>query len=386
MKKNLDTLSRTSAQVIAFALFLFTAFSVNAQSAVPRPDHVVILVMENHGYEDIIGNAAAPYINTLANENASLTQSYALSHPSQPNYLMLFSGSNQGVTDDNVPAGIPWSVPNLGSALIQQGFTFKAYSDGLPSVGFTGTTSGAYRKKHAPWTNWQGTGTNHIPSSKHRPFTDFPTNFSSLPDVSFVIPDQNNDMHDGTIQQGDAWIQTNLGAYITWAKTNNSLFILTFDEDDGDNLNHITTIFAGEMVQSGTYSIAHNHYDMLRTLEDMYGLTYAGNSTTATAITEVWIPDNANVIKEVSQSFSLTISPNPLSELAQIKIKGISDLSGYTLLIFDILGNEVKNLTEEMKLQNGSLLFNREGMQNGIYFYRLTSLKQEVYSGKIIVK
>src|SRR5690242_10470402 len=72
-------------------------------ASAPRPDHVAIVIMENHSYEQVIGNTAAPYINSLAQQNASLTQSFAIGHPSEPNYLELWSGSNQGVTDDSCP-------------------------------------------------------------------------------------------------------------------------------------------------------------------------------------------------------------------------------------------------------------------------------------------
>ena len=70
-------------------------------SAVPTPAHVVVVVEENHSYDEVIGNSGAPYINSLATQGALFTNSYAIEHPSQPNYLDLFSGSNQGVTDDN---------------------------------------------------------------------------------------------------------------------------------------------------------------------------------------------------------------------------------------------------------------------------------------------
>ncbi|HSZ55982.1 MAG TPA: hypothetical protein VK797_09990, partial [Tepidisphaeraceae bacterium] len=73
-------------------------------SAVPTPAHVVIVVEENSSYDEIIGNSSAPYINTLASQGALFTNSSAIEHPSQPNYLDLFSGSNQGVTDDNATA------------------------------------------------------------------------------------------------------------------------------------------------------------------------------------------------------------------------------------------------------------------------------------------
>src|SRR5690349_1251893 len=87
---------------------------------IPRYDHVVIVVMENHTYGQILGSASAPYINKVARDSdaALFTASFALTHPSQPNYLQLFSGSNQGVTDDKVPGGLPFKTANLGAELI----------------------------------------------------------------------------------------------------------------------------------------------------------------------------------------------------------------------------------------------------------------------------
>ncbi|CAN5493645.1 hypothetical protein BH11BAC1_BH11BAC1_14580 [soil metagenome] len=381
-QKNTYRFSKTEL-ALTILLFSFSLFS-KAQTSIPVPDHVVILIMENHGYEDIIGNSSAPFINSLAQENALLTASYGLIHPSQPNYLMLFSGSAQGVTNDNVPDGIPWSTMNLGSSLLQAGKSFRAYSDGLPSVGFTGSSSGAYKRKHAPWTNWQGGNTNGISSSKHHPFTDFPSNYSQLPTVSFVVPDQNHDMHDGTIAQGDAWVESNLSGYISWAKTHNSLFILTFDEDDGNNLNHIVTVFSGEMVEPGSYSTACNHYDVLRTLEDMFELSYAGNSATANPIVDIWKVDNTTSVKDLQQNVSVQINPNPVATTARVEISGVSDGTGCTFIIYDVLGNAVKNLSGQLSLHNGTFIFNREGIRNGIYFYRFTNTKDKVYTGKIV--
>jgi phosphatidylinositol-3-phosphatase len=95
-------------------------------------------------------------------------------------------------------------------------------------------------------------------------------------------------MHDGTIQQGDRWLQTNLMPYVTWAQNNNSLLIVQFDEDDGTSGNHIVTIFVGPTVRPGKYSERINHYNVLRTIEDMYGLPDLGRTATATSITDVW--------------------------------------------------------------------------------------------------
>src|SRR4051812_48679099 len=108
-----------------------------ASAAPPTPDHIVIAIDENHAYSQIVGSANAPYINGLVSQGALLTNSFAVTHPSQPNYLALFSGSTQGVTDDSVPSNIPFTTVNLGAQLRAAGKTFIGYSEGLPSVGYT---------------------------------------------------------------------------------------------------------------------------------------------------------------------------------------------------------------------------------------------------------
>lgn len=255
----------------------------------PRPDHVVVVIEENQRAPRIIGNAQAPYINALAGQGALFTQSFALAHPSQPNYLHLFSGSNQGCTNDAVPpSGAPYTTANLGAALSAKGLSFGGYSQNQPGVGFLGKSSGAYVRKHNPWSNWQGTGPNQLPPAVNMPLSSFPKDFSTLPTVSFVIPDLDHDMHTGSVAAGDKWLEDNLGDYIRWAKTHNSLFILTFDEDDFTPANLIATIFVGPMVKPGRYDRRITHHDVLRTLEDMYGLGHSGAAATAAPIVEVW--------------------------------------------------------------------------------------------------
>src|SRR5436853_7889819 len=105
-----------------FGIVLFTAAPARTQSSVPRPDHIVIVMEENHSYSEIIGSSAAPYINSLAQQGASFTNSHAVTHPSEPNYLAFFSGSAQGVTDDN--CGYSFGGPDLGSELIAAGLAF----------------------------------------------------------------------------------------------------------------------------------------------------------------------------------------------------------------------------------------------------------------------
>lgn len=284
----------TVAGLILLLLLLFTSFEARSGNSakdsgyrapvangVPRPDHVVIVIEENHSYSEIIGSPAAPYINSLAAKGALFAQSYAITHPSQPNYLDLFSGFNQGVNNDSCPHY--FTTDNLELYLLNASLTFAGYSEDLPSIGSLVCTSGAYVRRHAPWVNFT-----NIPTTTNLPYSYFPTDYTTLPTLSFVIPNLNNDMHNGTIQQADSWLQQHLDAYVQWALTHNSLFIMTFDEDDSSQGNRIATIFIGQMVVPGVYSELINHFNLLRTLEDMYDLPYAGVSGSYHPITDVW--------------------------------------------------------------------------------------------------
>jgi len=285
---------RLAALCTATALSATTAVLVSASPAaraaggVPQFSHIVVAVFENHSYAEVLGGSAAPYMQSLANNGARFTQSFAIEHPSEPNYLDLFSGSNQGVTDDSCPHD--FSTDNEAAELISHGFTFGGYSETMPSVGYTGCTFGTsgYARKHNPWVNFD-LATNSVPAADNMPFTSFPTtNFASLPTVSWVVPNLCNDMHDCSVGTGDNWAKTNLDAYAQWAKANNSLLIITFDEDDSSATNNIPTLFYGANVRTGSYGEHVTHYNVLRTLEDAYGTGYAGASASATPITDVW--------------------------------------------------------------------------------------------------
>ncbi|MEU6259792.1 alkaline phosphatase family protein [Streptomyces sp. NPDC047043] len=278
------------ASALAFtaaAVGLWTGLggSSSAAAGVPTPDHVVVVVFENHAYSQVIGSSGAPYINSLKTGGAGLSQSYAETHPSQPNYFALFSGSTQGITDDSCYTPGFSSAANLASELIAAGRTWASYNETLPSQGSTTCSSGNYARKHNPWF-----GFSNVPTSTAKTFAQFPTDYSTLPDVSFVVPNLCSDMHDCSVSTGDTWLKNNLGAYATWAKTHNSLLVVTFDEDNRLSGNRIPTVLYGQPVTAGaTSSTTYNHYDLLRTLEDSQGLTsHAGNAASADDITGIW--------------------------------------------------------------------------------------------------
>jgi phosphatidylinositol-3-phosphatase len=256
--------------------------SVPPATRVPQPAHTVVVVLENHGYGQVIGNSDAPFLNQLASRGALFTHSYAITHPSEPNYLALFSGSTQGVTSDACP--VTFTAPNLAAGLLAARKTFAGYAEGLPGVGSTVCTDGEYARKHVPWADFR-----NVPASLNRPFSGFPaTDFASLPTVSFVIPNLCNDMHDCSVATGDSWLRAHLGSYATWAMTHDSLLVVTFDEDDGGGANQITTIFLGQNVRPGRYPDRITHYTVLATMEAAYGLARDGAAASTAPITDIW--------------------------------------------------------------------------------------------------
>ncbi|WP_369806505.1 alkaline phosphatase family protein [Mycobacterium sp. E3198] len=254
-----------------------------AAAALPQPAHVVIVIEENRAAAHIIGNSSAPFINALAAGGANMAQSFAETHPSEPNYLALFAGSTLGLTSDACPVN-GGATPNLATELLSAGYTFAGYAEGLPAVGSTVCGAGKYARKHVPWANFT-----NVPAANSLPFSAFPAgNYAALPTVSFVIPNNDDNMHDGSIAQGDAWLSRELTGYANWAVANNSLLIVTWDEDDGGPRNQIPTIIYGGHVQPGTYTEQINHYSVLATLEQMYGLPRLGYAATAAPIATIW--------------------------------------------------------------------------------------------------
>ncbi len=267
-------------RALALLLLLLASSLAHAAPLPPRPDHVVIVVMENKAYSQIIGNDGAPWINDLAKRGALFTQSYGVTHPSQPNYLALFSGSTRGITSNACPLELQGE--NLAGALLAKGLSFASYAESMPEAGFEGCVYSAYMRKHNPAVNWKELAAYNLP------FGAFPQDYAQLPTIALVIPDQRNDMHDGSIAQGDAWLARNIGPYATWAMTHNSLLIVTWDEDDNWHGNRIATIFAGAMVKPGQSAQRINHYTVLRTLAEMYGLPHLGESAKEKPITGIW--------------------------------------------------------------------------------------------------
>jgi len=248
---------------------------------VPRPDHVVVVMLENKDRSAVVGSPQAEYLNELATRGANMSESFGVAHPSQPNYIALFSGSQQGVTSNDCrDLG---SAPNLGSQLEQAGLSFTGYAESLPKVGYTGCVSGEYKRKHNPWVSFS-----NLSPQVNQPFSAFPSDYTQLPTVSFVTPNMCHDMHDCSIATGDHWVKDQLDDYARWAVDHNSLLVVTFDENSGGASAPIASVLVGANVKPGVYSERMDHYTLLRTLEDAYGLAPLGNAADAAPLQTIW--------------------------------------------------------------------------------------------------
>jgi acid phosphatase len=248
-------------------------------------DHVLVVVMENHGYADVA--AHSPYLNRLASQCGLATQFRAVAHPSLPNYLALTSGSTQGVTDDCT------SCSSAGASIFGQlAGGWKAYEEDLPSAGFTGASSGRYAKKHNPAAYFTAVAsayaTQAVPMGT-------PTAgaladdlaHDTLPRFGFLTPNLCNDEHDCPIATGDAWLSTwvpKILASPAYQAGRTALFV-TYDEDDTTGGNRIYTVVVAPSVPAATSSdAAFDHYSLLATFEDLLGLDHLGNAATATSL------------------------------------------------------------------------------------------------------
>ncbi|HAD14862.1 MAG TPA: hypothetical protein DCF33_20735 [Saprospirales bacterium] len=281
---------------------------------VPAYDHIVVVVGGMDSPDPVFGDPSAPYLNALANTGAKFGNAYAVFDESQPNYLALFSGSNQGITNDNlIPAS--FTTENLGSALINAQKSYRTYSEGLPSVGFNGAQNGNYTRAHNPAANWMGNGLNQIPATTNQPFSAFPAIFDSLPNVAFVIPDICGGGHDACaplnnpVKQFDNWLQANLDAYKQWCVDHNSLLIVTYDENPFSNDNKIATVFYGAHVEQGNYNQSINHYNVLRTIEEACRLTeHAGEAENVDPVENCWDPAGSPLVVSFTNNSTGAVS------------------------------------------------------------------------------
>jgi Phosphoesterase family. len=257
----------------------------------PNFSHIYLIVMENKEQSSIVGSSSAPYINSLIAQYGLATNYYAVGHPSEPNYIALTSGGTQGVNDDGV---YDLGTDNLFDQVEASGRTWRAYEQGYPGNCFTGSSSGAvadgvgqagaYVRKHDPAISYTSINGNSARCGNIANLASFDP---AAADFEFITPNLINDMHDGSVQDGDNFLRAFLPEITASPAFANSVLFLTFDEGD-TNVNgggHVTTIaITPHMMPGYQASASYTHYSLLRTIEQAWGLPYLGNAASAAAM------------------------------------------------------------------------------------------------------
>jgi hypothetical protein len=265
--------------------------------AQPRPrlpsfSHVVVVVMENAEYGQIIGSKDAPYINALARRYSLATNYYGVTHPSLPNYLALTAGSTFDITSDCTSCSV--NGQNIVDQLEAARISWKAYMEGMPTSCFLGDAAGRYAKEHDPFLYY-----NDVIHAKNRcdhvvPIPELSTDLRahSLPRYVWITPDLCDDMHDCSVKTGDAFLASLLPPILSAIGRRGVLF-LTWDEGATDagccgttSGGRVATIVAGGAARLGARSrLPMSHYSLLRTIEDAWHLPELGQAASSSTRT-----------------------------------------------------------------------------------------------------
>jgi hypothetical protein len=273
-------------------------------SAVPAFDHVFVVYMENQDYNGIIGNSAAPYINSLIPSATVLTQSYATTHPSDPNYVALAGGGLYGLHDNSVGT-TTINAPHVGNRVEAAGKTWKAYVENA-NGNCDYTSHGYYAPDDVPFTYFQNFKADESATGycgQHdQPLTQMTTDLKSAattPNFVWFEPDDCDDMESCGVAAGDTWLGKTLPTIFdspAWTQQK-SLLILTFDEGAtkayGPNYpNQVPTLLLGSpgTVNTGYYSSQRtDQYGLLRTVDKALGLApLTNNDAYAATVNDAW--------------------------------------------------------------------------------------------------
>lgn len=243
--------------------------------------HVLLIMLENKGYQATLGSCGAdPYFCSLASKYATATDWYGTAHPSLPNYLAITSGSTQGCTSDNCKQSKYKNdlMQQLGTA----GIPYALYMESMPKPCDTSDAK-PYVHHHNPGTyftddNCKTTDVAYPGSSKIASALDG----TGAPDFVWITPNIKNDMHSGTVQAGDAWLQSNVGAILnsTWFTGGNATVIVTMDENDAQpkpNGGQVPmVVISSNATGIGSVATGGDHYGTLRSIEEVFGLPLLG--------------------------------------------------------------------------------------------------------------
>jgi phospholipase C len=249
--------------------------------------HVFLVVEENHSYSEVIGNVSMSYFNSLASSYGLATQYYANTHPSIGNYLMLVTG--QIITNNEATPPPTITDDSIVRELLLADKTWKSYAEALPSIGYTGPDVYPYAQHHNPFVFLSDVLTSSQVNNLV-PFSQFAIDLAAnqLPNFSYILPDQLDNAHDGTLAQADTWLQQNIAPLISSAVfQKDGLLIIVFDESEFTDLTngggHVATLVISPHSKTGYQSVTlYQHPSTLRLILHSLGVTtFPGAAATA---------------------------------------------------------------------------------------------------------
>jgi hypothetical protein len=258
----------------------------------PRFERVVIVVFENQNFEDVINDYR---FQAVAKDGASFTHFQGLFHPSYSNYLAMVSG-REIVT--HFDAQVNAAGPTIGDRLEAKQMAWKNYAEGYPKDAgcFTDDSRDRYARRHVPFMSFLEGKTERCERIVNAAEFEKDVKAGALPQYTFYSPDLDHDGHDPVahpragLGKGARWLTGFLKQYRPLLK--DTLIVVTFDEsrdDDGVFENHIYTVFLGDMVKAGEYDTPYNHYNVLATIADNFGVDRVGDGDgCARPIEDVW--------------------------------------------------------------------------------------------------
>ena len=261
-------------------------------SAIPTFRHVYLLMMENKEYSRIVGNPSAPFLSDLIARSALSTNDHAIMHPSQPNYIALVAGSTSGVRDDGKH---DLDAPNLFDQIEAAGRSWAVFAQNVPAGCFRGTDAtdgpdgpGKYVRKHNPAISFRSISGD---PARCAGITDFSHFDPTAADFEMVIPNLCNDMHDCSVATGDSWLKEHVKPLLHSPELRGGVVFVVFDEGTSDRGGggHVDALALGPTVRRGSkFAQATNHYGLLRSIEDAWGLPRLGLSRFGTPIGGIW--------------------------------------------------------------------------------------------------
>ncbi len=275
-----------------------TAASAPAGSAVPDFAHIIVIVFENREFDSVIGNKALPNFNQTAAANTLLTQYYAITHPSLPNYLALFGGDTFKITSDCTTCFI--QATSLPDQVEASGRTWRAYLENMPTPCYVGDAA-PYAQKHDPFIYFDDIRLNATRCADSVvPLTSLSDDLAAgtLPNLVYIMPNLCNSAHDAAIDPfcglsvADHWLGGMLAELLGYleprAASEPYLIILTWDEGQSNASccglpanagGRVATILISPLARQGFQDATpYTHYSLLKTIEAAWNLPYLGNA------------------------------------------------------------------------------------------------------------